>query len=361
MRQRATTNRWWCAGASTRAIALAGALGGALVAATLSPARGDDGASSATSGALPSAVERERRMPLGQAPTGRAGDAVSPGASGRGSAGNARATTGDSTREAGGAAGGGVGASANAPAGGGGGVTALLEMALPLGVVLGVIVLSAWGLRKAARRGSTLASSLGPGGQAPSGVVEVLGRYPVARGQMLVLMRLDRRVLLLGHSSPTGRLGAGGAGGGFSTLCELSDPEDVASILMKVEEGSGRSFGEKLTRVLRQSSGAGDDVHDVRAIDAAAGRRARRSEDGDEVQLWDERRASAVLGGAEAAPGPRAMASQLASQAPDPEGSLRERLMRLRTIGRVGAGMGAGTGATGAAGTAAGVGAGGSL
>lgn len=88
--------------------------------------------------------------------------------------------------------------------------------------------------------GGGLASQLGAGGRAPQGVMEVLGRYPVSRGHSLVLLKMDRRVLLLGQSPA-----------GFTTLSELTDAEDVASILTKTADAEGRSMTHRFGEILR--------------------------------------------------------------------------------------------------------------
>lgn len=85
-----------------------------------------------------------------------------------------------------------------------------------------------------------LAAQLGAGGRSPAGVMEVLGRYPVSRGHTLVLLKLDRRVLLLGQSPA-----------GFTALSELTDAEDVASILMKTADADGKSMTRRFGELLR--------------------------------------------------------------------------------------------------------------
>ena len=156
-----------------------------------------------------------------------------------------------------------------------GSMSSLLSMALPLGGVIVLLLGCMVILKRVMGTSSSLAAALGPGGRAPGGVLEVLGRYPVAKGQLLVLIKIDRRVLLVGHSSP-GR-GTGGIGGGFSTLCEITDPEEVAAVLRKVEDGEGKSAGARFGSLLQRKSGvsggeraggrAGDDmelgVHEV--------------------------------------------------------------------------------------------------
>ena len=109
------------------------------------------------------------------------------------------------------------------------------------GVVLGILA-SAWVVRTVARRTGGLASAMGPGGRAPSGVLEVLGRFPVSRGQTLVLLKLDRRVLLLSQR----------AGEGMRTLCEVTEPDEVASLLLKTQGESERREAERFGGMLKR-------------------------------------------------------------------------------------------------------------
>ncbi|MCK6475394.1 MAG: hypothetical protein L6Q35_01020 [Phycisphaerales bacterium] len=99
------------------------------------------------------------------------------------------------------------------------------------GVVALAIVLAA-AVRAAARRKGGVALGLGPAGRAPSGVVHVLARYPLQRGQLLVLLKVGPRVLLVCQSRP-GRLGAPV----MNTLAEFSDPDEVASLVRLTESG----------------------------------------------------------------------------------------------------------------------------
>jgi hypothetical protein len=82
-------------------------------------------------------------------------------------------------------------------------------------------------------------------------VLEVLGRYPVGRGANLVLLKLDRRVLLLCQLH-----GKGGPQGAMSTLCEITDPEEVASILVKTRDAQGETLARKFQGVLARQHAA---------------------------------------------------------------------------------------------------------
>ncbi len=110
-----------------------------------------------------------------------------------------------------------------------------------LTLVLSLIFAMRGLVQSAAKRGRGLSSALGPGGRAPSGVLSVLGRYPVGKGATLVLLQLDNRVLLLSQS-----------GAGFSTLCEMTDPSDVASIVRKTADDEGSSLAKRFSSMLRR-------------------------------------------------------------------------------------------------------------
>lgn len=132
-----------------------------------------------------------------------------------------------------------------------------------LGGVLLLILALSWVFRKASRMSGGLASSVGAGGRAPAGIVEVLARYPLASRQTLVVLRFDRRVLLCSMSS-----GTRSSAGGMSVLCELDDPEDVASVLVKSRDEAGESLARSFERTLREvESGPGwhDHAEPVRA------------------------------------------------------------------------------------------------
>jgi len=128
----------------------------------------------------------------------------------------------------------------------------LQGMVGPLAVVLVLIAMLAGFVVLIARvrskmgGGASLGASFGAGGRAPAGILEVLGRYPLARGLTLVLLKVDRRVLLLSQTR-NGRLG----GLSLSPICELDSPEDVASILLKVRDADSASLTNKFASVFR--------------------------------------------------------------------------------------------------------------
>lgn len=104
--------------------------------------------------------------------------------------------------------------------------------------VIGIAITLAWLLKRGAQAKGGLRASLGPGGASPAGVLRVLGRYPIARGQTLVLLQMDQTVLLVAQT-----YGRGTAS--LSTLSEVTDPDRVASLLMKARESEGESVSQK--------------------------------------------------------------------------------------------------------------------
>lgn len=180
---------------------------------------------------------------------------------------------------------------------------AILRTIGAVGVVVLLIVLTRVLLVRLSRVGNAgIRSQLGPGGRAPSGIVQILGRYPVARGQTLVLLKLDRRVLLLSQT-----------GAGFNTLSEIVDAEEVASILSKSRDEEGESltarFGALLRRFERDPGfGEGDDVEIAPYL---------RRPSLDEIDGFEDSYASAPEG----APEPE-----------DPGEALRRRLEGLRGL-----------------------------
>ncbi len=158
-------------------------------------------------------------------------------------------------------------------------------------VVLALIVGLAAITKKVAGRSGTLAAALGPGGKAPAGLLEVLGRYPLSRGQTLILLKVDQRVLLLAQTTPRLR-GGGGGSGGLATLCEITDAEEVASILVKAGEHEGTGATAKFSALLhafdRTHARAGESEPDHTELDL---RTIQETDTGDRSELWNEQAA----------------------------------------------------------------------
>jgi hypothetical protein len=126
-----------------------------------------------------------------------------------------------------------------------------VQTAASLAGVVALIVVLGVTVRLVSRRSGGLMAALGAGGRAPSGILEVLGRYPVGRGSTLILLKMDRRVLLLCQGR-AGKLG----GATMTTLTEVTDAEDVASILLKVRDEEGDSLARKFQGMLSASDRA---------------------------------------------------------------------------------------------------------
>lgn len=144
----------------------------------------------------------------------------------------------------------------------------LTQTVLALGGVLLVIGGLAWGFKRLSRASGGLGASLGAGGRAPAGLVEVLARYPIASRQTLVVLRFDRRVLLCSMAG-----GSRHASAGMSVLCELEDPEDVASVLIKARDQAGESMARSFERSLRDAEHATDEAFTPPPVRFPAARR----------------------------------------------------------------------------------------
>jgi flagellar biogenesis protein FliO len=105
-----------------------------------------------------------------------------------------------------------------------------------------------------------LPTTLGTGARAPSGLLEVLARYPMGGGQSLVVLKFDRRILLVCQSSAKALRKSASA---ITPICELTEAEDVASVLLKVRGQEQAAMAEKFQRIL-----AGEDAAAERAISA---------------------------------------------------------------------------------------------
>lgn len=163
--------------------------------------------------------------------------------------------------------------------------------------------------KRLARSQGGLAGQLGAGGSAPSGIIEVVGRYPISKGMTLVVLKFDRRVLLLSHASPT--KGKNGQAGAMQVLSELTDPEDIASILIKSRGASGDLIAQSFEQTLREADELTDDhlrgiergnseVNPVRfPTRRTAPVRTIANDEGDRAELWssgqDAQAAAGVL------------------------------------------------------------------
>ena len=89
----------------------------------------------------------------------------------------------------------------------------------------------------------------------PSGVVEIVARWPVAKGERLVLVKFDRRMLLC-HD----------AGQGWNRLCEVDDLTALARITEAIE---GKPDRDAFRRTLEAVATQGDSGRPRRSRPAA--------------------------------------------------------------------------------------------
>lgn len=94
--------------------------------------------------------------------------------------------------------------------------------AAEVGAGLAGVLILIWALRAVIRRrqgtGGAGARLLGKG-RRPAGVASVLARYPVARGQQVLLLQVGQRVIVTHQGNGT-----------MSTLSEITDPGEVAAL-----------------------------------------------------------------------------------------------------------------------------------
>lgn len=198
----------------------------------------------------------------------------------------------------------------------------LIRTGAALGVVLAAIVAMAWVIRRTSRGSGSLAAAIGPGGRAPSGLLEVLGRYPIGSRQTLVVLKFDRRVLLLGQTS-----GGRGAPVRIATLCEIDDPDDVASVLLKARDERNESISRRFEDTLR---GAGAFAESVERAATTLGPQ-QAGPGGPEASPSVHTRRVSYENPAPARPERAGAAGQPAGGSEDPVGALRQRLETLRS------------------------------
>lgn len=107
----------------------------------------------------------------------------------------------------------------------------ILRIIAAMGVVIGLLILLRYILQKTT-------TGIGGGGR-PSGVLEILARYPIARGQQLILLKLGRRIILAHQTSTC-----------LETISEISDADEVAGLLTRIEAGSREKIGSKFRSML---------------------------------------------------------------------------------------------------------------
>lgn len=146
-----------------------------------------------------------------------------------------------------------------------------------LGLVLILLVL----LRSVMKRGAGL---LGQGGR-PSGVLEILARYPLGSKQSLVLIKLARRVLLV-HQ----------CGGQMATLSEVTDSMEVASLLARIEAGSSGRQAQRFRSMLSRFEREHDALRQRSERDELFGGFIDTNRQGQLIDLTRQRPRTGILG-----------------------------------------------------------------
>ncbi|MBL8764903.1 MAG: flagellar biosynthetic protein FliO [Phycisphaerae bacterium] len=121
--------------------------------------------------------------------------------------------------------------------------------------------------------------------RAPAGILELLGRYPIGRGQMLLLLKVDRRIVLLSQSG-SGYLRGSGP---MSVLCEITDPEEVAAILVRSRDEAGDSIAARFRTLLDRASGTVESEREVVEVGIGAGSGSIRGGEGSGAMALRER------------------------------------------------------------------------
>jgi len=129
-----------------------------------------------------------------------------------------------------------------------GGGSEIIRVLLALGVVIGLLLLVRWCIRRG--------SGLLPGTSRPQGLLKVHARYPMGRGHHLVLLQVGNRMLLVHQSA-----------GRMQTLTEFSDVQELSELHDCLEEaGRGLTATGKPTRNMPQQ-------HEGGVVDLTSSRR----------------------------------------------------------------------------------------
>jgi len=111
----------------------------------------------------------------------------------------------------------------------------LQRVGLSLAAVIGLILALRWGGKKLFQR---------PGGARATRAVQLLARSPVSPRQQVLLLRVGRRILVVGDCN-----------GQMNSLSEITDPEEVAALVVQLHEEksdfSAKAFGALFSQASR--------------------------------------------------------------------------------------------------------------
>ena len=122
------------------------------------------------------------------------------------------------------------GASTTTPWGLPAGLASVLQVAAALAIVIGLIFI-----------GKALARRFMPGAKAGNGkgVIEILARYPIAKNQSLVLVRIGSQIVTLNQGKDQSH-----------SVLVISDPNEVAKIVGQIEGTHPKSIQAGFNRLL---------------------------------------------------------------------------------------------------------------
>lgn len=192
-----------------------------------------------------------------------------------------------------------------------------------LAAVVALIVLAAATARMLAQKRGGVLMAMGAAGRAPSGVVDVLARYPLGGGQLLVIFRIGPRVVVVNQVP--------GRRGSMRTICEFDDPDQAADLVARCRDADGSSFMERFRAASSEADLAIGTLQDP-APATPPTRLAHTNEAGDRVELLGTYATPDVM----PEPTPPQSVRQQAAEEADPVEALRERLARLRAQGAAG-------------------------
>lgn len=135
----------------------------------------------------------------------------------------------------------------------------VLNTITALGIVVGLIFATRAMLSRAGRGGALTGNN---------SVVEVLCRVPVAGRHHVVLIRVGKRILALGDASA-----------GLSTLADIDDPEEVASLLAVITAAKPNSVSRSFSQLISRFHTQYPDEHLAEQEDGGSEYRVARARD----------------------------------------------------------------------------------
>ena len=133
---------------------------------------------------------------------------------------------------------------------------------MQVGGGLAGVLLLIWVLRTLIRKsaGSGAARGLLARVRAPEGVASIMARYPVARGEHVVLLEVGRRILVVHQAS-----------GSMTTLSELTDRDEVADIRARITGEERVKTEESFTPSFEASLEADSTVASLEPVEGMPG------------------------------------------------------------------------------------------